>query len=114
MSDNVLQLLTMVVIPLVILVLGYINEKGFENLVSQPFIERWLKPLKPYQPLLVSATGIILAYVSKQVGVNMIPDLAPYINAPGDIGTVFAGILVAVLSMGLHNWGKAREDTPVG
>src|SRR4030066_2365150 len=104
MSDNVLQLLTMVVIPLVILVLGYVNEKGFGDLVSKPFFDRWLKPLKPFQPILVSATGIILAYVSKQVGVDMIPDLAPYINAPGDVGTIFAGVLVAVLSVGLHNW----------
>lgn len=102
-SDEFLrQLLTMVVIPLVILVLGYVNEKGFENLVSQMIVERYLKPLKPYQPLIVTAFGIILAFVAKQVGVDMVPDLAPYINAPGDIGTVLAGVLVAFLSMAFH------------
>lgn len=96
------QLIIMVVIPLVILVLGYINEKGFENLVSQMIVERWLKPLKPYQPIIVTAFGLILAFVSKQVGANLVPDLAPYLTASGDIGTVFAGILVSVLSMAIH------------
>jgi Na+/proline symporter len=97
-----MQLVVMVVVPLVILVLAYVNEKGFENLVSQMIVEKYLKPLKPYQPLLVSALGILLAYISKIVGVGMVPDLAPYLTAPGDMGTILAGILVAVLSMAFH------------
>ena len=101
-QETILQFVTMVVVPLVILVLAYINEKGFENLVSQMVVEKYLKSLKPYQPLLVAALGILLAYVSKIVGIEMVPDLAPYLTAPGDVGTVFAGILVAVLSMAFH------------
>lgn len=101
-ESDLLQLLVMVVVPLVILGLSYINEKGFENLVSQMIVEKWLKPLKPYQPLLVSALGILLAYLSKRMGVDMVPDLAPYLNASGDVGTVFAGIMIAVLSMAFH------------
>ena len=96
MENDVLILL---VVPLTLLFLGFITTHGFENLISQPVIERFLKSLKPYQPYLVTAIGIVLTFVSKRVGVELVPNLAPYLNASGDFGTIVAGILVSVLAM---------------
>lgn len=98
--------LVLVVIPIAILFLSFVQEKGFENLISQPVIEQWLKKLKPAQPYLVTAIGILLAYVSQQVGVELVPDLAPYLNATGDVGTIFAGLVMSVLSMWIHGRNK--------
>ena len=100
MSEDII---VMLVVPLVVLFLSFIQEQGFENLISQPIVEQWLKKLKPAQPYLVTAIGIVLAFVSKQVGVDVVPDLAPYLNASGDLGTVLAGICISVLSMWIHN-----------
>lgn len=110
MSEEWKQFLTLVIVPIVILILSYINEKGFENLVSQMIVEKFLKPLKPYQPILVTGFGIILSYVAKLLGANVVPDLTPYMNAGGDVGTVFAGILIAVLSMAIHAKLNPRAD----
>lgn len=109
-----IQLIELVIIPLVILGLSYISEKGFENLISQMIVEKWLKPLKPYQPLLVSVVGIILAYLSKRMGIDLLPDLAPYLTATGDVGTVFAGLIIAVLSMAMHTNYTNKIAAPVG
>lgn len=97
------------VIPIIVLVLGFVVKVGFENLVAKPFVDRWLVGLKPYQPFLVSAFGILVSFVSKQVGVELLPDLAPYMTASGDIVTVFAGVLMAVIAMGLHNYEEKRD-----
>jgi len=105
MEFNIKELVQLVLLPIVIVILGYINEKGFENLVSQPIVEK-LRVLKPYQPYLVVVTGILLSYISKQVGMNLVPDLAPYVAQSGDVATVFAGILIAVVSMALHKPGN--------
>lgn len=97
------------IIPLVVLVLGIVVKIGFENLVAKPVVDRWLVGLKPYQPYLVSAFGIGLAFISKQVGIDLLPNLAPFIQAEGDVVTVFAGILIAVIAMGLHNYEEKKE-----
>lgn len=100
----------MVLIPIILVLLGYVQEHGFENLISQPIIEQWLKKLKPFQPYIVTVVGIVLAYVSKQVGVDMVPDLAPYLDASGDVGTVLAGLAISVVSMIFHDRRAKQQD----
>jgi len=93
----------LLVIPIVLVLLGFIVERGFENLVSRPFFDKYIKGLKPYQPYLVSVFGIGLTFLSKQVGIELLPDMAPFLTANGDMVTVFAGILISVLAMAQHN-----------
>lgn len=96
------DIVVLLVVLLALLFLGYVTEHGFENLISRPIIERWLKTLKPFQPYIVTAIGIVLIYVSKEVVTNLVPDLAPYLNASGDLGTVLAGVMASVIAMAWH------------
>jgi hypothetical protein len=96
------ELVKYLFVPLVLLALGYITEKGFENLISKPVFDQWFKPLKPYQPLLVSAFGIGVAYFARSAGLNLTFDVNPYIAAQGDIVTIFAGMMAAVIAMAFH------------
>ncbi len=111
MDTNLKEMLEYLIVPVILVVLGYINEKGFENLVSKVFVERYLKALKPWQPYLVVVTGIVLSYVSRLVGMNLVPDLSPYLTAGGDVVTVFTGVLIAVISMAMH---KSTTKLPTG
>jgi hypothetical protein len=111
MDTNLKEMLEYLIIPVILVVLGYINEKGFENLISKVFVERYLKPLKPFQSYLVVITGIVLAFISRQVGIDLVPNLSPYLTSSGDIVTVFSGVLIAVISMAMH---KSTTKLPTG
>src|SRR3972149_6301052 len=106
------EIVLLLVIPIVLVLLGFVVERGFENLVSRPFFDKYVKPLKPYQPYLVTIFGIGLTFLSKQVGIELLPNMTPFLTANGDIVTVFIGIVISVLAMAQHNlFAYASKNT---
>ncbi len=109
------DIVSMLLIPVVLVALAFITERGFENLVSKPFFDKYIKGLKPYQPYLVTIVGIGLTYLSRQTGVELVPDLVPFLTSGGDVVTVFAGLLTSVLAMAMHNmFEHIKNSSPSG
>ena len=105
MTDaTVANLVSLVVLVAVLAALAWAQEALFEKAVSQPFIERFVKVVKPFQPILV----LLLAFaVNTYLGLDIISvvnKIAPLVTeSSSDVGANVTSVLLALVSMYIHD-----------
>lgn len=96
------KLIELVAYLIVVWLTARVKEAGFERLISQPIIEQYLKAAKPFQPYIVLALGIGLAFAFRLDVLGAINAVTPFASAPGDVAQVVSGAVIAILAMAAH------------
>lgn len=101
---DALQVVVGIVLPvLLIIVMVFINERGFEYLVAKPLVDQYAKQYKALQPYLVLGVAALLSFGLNVDIVSIFNKLYPLLNVDPVIGKLITTVLVGLLSMQRHD-----------